>query len=276
MDYQIPVVTQQNAKGLGRHLRADHRREQSRSSCLSCLRVTRGPSDDHCRGRRNLCVTASCCTADPATVPSVRASKGLRVGGWLRRCCRTAASAGNWAACQEMESQTFWIALHQATRSAEDSWNPPSSKMLHGWQAKIFAADPFVPQRFLENLKASWPLLRECTFPELRWQCVGHAILRKMDLAGRKLLSVGSHCRLELLHEAVERLRIFQLLARKCGLQNIQRFAKRGLIRIATADAHQHSRHALDLRLQSVLAVLFFVCMCQHVCADSKSPNTLK
>ena len=31
--------------------------------------------------RSGLCVTAGCCTADPATVPSVRASKGLGFGG---------------------------------------------------------------------------------------------------------------------------------------------------------------------------------------------------
>ena len=40
----------QNAGGMGRHLCADHRTESSRSSCLRCLPVTRGPSDDHCRG----------------------------------------------------------------------------------------------------------------------------------------------------------------------------------------------------------------------------------
>ena len=51
MDYQIPVVTQQTAGGMGRHLCADHRIESSKSSCLRYLPVTRGPSDDHCRGR---------------------------------------------------------------------------------------------------------------------------------------------------------------------------------------------------------------------------------
>ena len=53
MDYQIPVVTQQNAGGMGRHLCADHRSEQSRSSCLRYLPASRGASDDDCRGRGN-------------------------------------------------------------------------------------------------------------------------------------------------------------------------------------------------------------------------------